>query len=96
VTRAAAALAPFIEIRPMEVQLATWSVLLRRDRSLSRELAEGVAMHPEVLGGVARIQPLVKVAWSNGCLFGEPLGDALSQLRNELLEQARNAGRSGV
>ena len=57
-TRAATSATPSVKIRPPEVELAPWPVLLGRDRPLRCQLAQRVLMHAEVLGGVPRVEPL--------------------------------------
>ena len=62
---------PRVQIRPAEEQLATGAGLLGRDRSLSGQATKAVAVDAEVLGGTARVKPLV----GGGLLPREPVDD---------------------
>jgi hypothetical protein len=82
--RPSAASAPSVEIRASEVQLAVRSVLLGRDRLLSRELPKRVTVDSEVVRRVAGVEPLAmpvvfarRVSIDQSC---ESLDDALHEL----------------
>jgi len=58
-TKAATGLAPFVESRATEEQLAASAVLLGGDRPRSREPPKRVPMQTQVLRRVSRVKPLV-------------------------------------
>jgi hypothetical protein len=62
---------PGVQIRSTEEQLATGACLLGGDHSLSSEAAEAVAVDSEVLGGTARVEPIV----GDSLLPRETVGD---------------------
>src|SRR2546423_1554724 len=62
---------PGVQVRPAEEQLATCACPLGRDRSLSGQTTNAVAVNSEVRGGTPRVEPIVGV----GLLPCEPLDD---------------------
>jgi hypothetical protein len=60
--RAATAAAPRIQVGAPEVELASRTILLRRDRALCRELTQRIPVNTEVLRCVARVEPFVPSA----------------------------------
>jgi len=83
---------PLIEVVAAEEELAPRTVLLGRDRALSSQLPERVAVDPEIVGGGPRVQPLGEQIDSPGV---EPLSESSSnpirKLINEHVDQVATA-----
>jgi hypothetical protein len=93
---ATAAAPPSVEIRSTEVELAPWSILLGRDSQLSGKLPEGVPVQSEVIGGVARVEPLV-VALTIVCETLDNCGGyPLYELRDHMVDDRQLSGSCGV
>jgi hypothetical protein len=87
VPRSSAGPAPGIEVGAPEVELATRTVLLRRDRSLGSKLPERVTVDTEVVRGVPRVEPLVlavRLAGLEGSASGRK---TFSYALGELIDQ---------
>jgi hypothetical protein len=96
--RATTASPPGVEIRAPEVELATRTVLLGRDRPLGSELAQRVSVQAEVVGcgtGVESIIVLIRVIGkpvAQQC--HDPLGQPIDELVNDRpLGRATRLGR---
>jgi hypothetical protein len=90
-------MAPRIQIRPAEEELAARTCLLGGDHALRSETTQAVAMDAEVLGCARRVQPLIRsiAAW-----FREESGDLrrhqIRQLPEQLVENPIARRSDGV
>ena len=75
---------PLIEIGAAEEQLASTAVLMDRDRPLGSKLPKRVPMDAEILGCVARVEPLAGVVVRRVTKMLEHCG---CQASRELVEQ---------
>jgi hypothetical protein len=76
-------LTPGVEIGPAEVELAARAVLLGQDGALRGELAQCVSVNPEIVGGMAGVEPVVPDVVVGGCFACEAFGDFVCQLVDE-------------
>src|SRR5579884_534884 len=76
---------PLIQLMPVEVELAPRTVLMSRDHALGGELPQRVAVHAEVLGRLACVQPVCRL------LAGVSLGALDQSIYDQICDLAQQA-----
>jgi hypothetical protein len=74
---------PRVQAGAAEVELAAGTILLRGNRSLGGQPAKRVAMYAQVLGGMARVEPLVRRV----VRYHQPLRDDCGQAVGDVIQQ---------
>jgi len=85
-------MAPIVEIRTSEVELAPGTILLRSDRPLGGELSECVPMNTEILGGVTRVEPLVGRLIDAAQLFDNHRRNTIGELSDQTVDDGNLNG----